>query len=252
MIDPRRLLRALAALAAVVVAGCPGPSSDDPVVTPTTFDAATLRSVRGRATFAGTVPKPRKLPIGGQPECAAHWQGDAFDEEVLVTDGRLANAFVYVKSGAEAWTFAWPKTPVVVANEKCIYRPRVAGAQVHQPIRFTNADPTAHNIHGYMTDGRDFNFTLTNRGNEREIKVRERQLMLQVKCDIHPWMIGYVGVLPHPFFAVTGADGTFELKGLPPGDYVVEAWHETLGTRESKVKVEKADVADVDFAFAPK
>jgi plastocyanin len=206
--------------------------------------------VKGRVLFKGTPPPNPRLPVGGSPECSVLHSGPAFDEAVLVKDGKLRNAFVYVKSGLESLKFPWPTTPIVVANEKCIYRPRVSGARVNQTIKFTNEDPAEHNVHGFSSQGQ-FNFTLRSRGAEGEVTLRSPEVMVAVKCDIHPWMIGYVGVVPHPFFQVTGEDGAFEFKGLPPGDYVVEAWHEKYGAKTLDVKLEPKASKDLEFAFAP-
>jgi plastocyanin len=199
-------------------------------VTPTVIDPATSGTIKGIVKFDGTPPANLKLPVGGNAECAALHAGPAFDEAVLVKNGRLVNALVYVKSGLETHVFAWPKDPVRIANEKCIYTPRVAGAMTNQTIEFLNNDPTAHNIHGYSSQG-DFNFTLVSKGVSDSRKLRKPELVLNVKCDLHPWMRGYVGVFTHPFFRVTGEDGTFELKGLPPGEYEIGAWHERFGEK---------------------
>jgi hypothetical protein len=235
-------------LIGLLVAGCDNTPEPDPVVTPTAIDPATVGSIRGIVKFDGIPPVNFKLPVGGNAECAALHSAPAFDEAILVKDGRLQNVLVYVKAGLEGKVFAWPKEPVRVANERCVYVPRVSGAMIHQPVEFLNNDPTAHNIHGFSSQG-DFNFTLLGKGLSNRIKLRKPELTLRVKCDLHPWMSGSVGVFDHPYFAVTGADGGYALKGLPPGDYEVEAWHERLGTQSRKAKLDAQGSLDVEFGF---
>ena len=238
-------------LIALLVAGCDNPPEPDPVVTPTPIDPATTGSLKGTVKFDGIPPVNLKLPVGGNAECAALHSGPAFDEAVLVKDGRLQNVLVYVKSGLEGKVFAWPKEPIRVANERCVYVPRVSGAMTNQPIEFVNDDPTAHNIHGFSSQG-DFNFTLMGKGLSNRVKLRKPELPLRVKCDLHPWMSGSVGIFAHPYFAVTAADGTWALKGLPPGEYEVEAWHERLGTQSRKAKLDAQGSLDVEFVFTAK
>ena len=223
-------------------------SAPDPVVVATTIDAATVGTIKGKVLFSGTAPKPSKISMAS--ECAGLHASTPLTQDVLVHDGRLQNVFVYVKEGLEKLVFAWPKTPIRIANANCLYEPRVAGVQVHQEIEFTNEDVTVHNIHGFGEESQ-FNFSIQGKGSHNH-KLRSPVIMTRLKCDIHPWMIGWIGALPHPFFHVTGSDGTFELKGLPPGDYVIEAWHEKYGAKTLKAKLDAQGSLDVEFVYSEK
>jgi plastocyanin len=237
-------------LTAILLAACDAGAPPDPRVVPTPLDPARTGRIRGVVAFDGTPPPKRRLPVGGNPECAALHPDGALDEAVLVRDGRLMNVLVFLRSGLGGRVFAWPKEPVRIANARCMYVPRVAAAMTHQPVEFVNEDPADHNVHGFSEQGA-FNFTLLGKGSSRTIKVRRPEAPFRVKCDLHPWMLGWLAVFDHPYFRVTGPDGAFELDGVPAGDYEIDAWHETLGTRNAKVAVSAGGTADLEFRFTP-
>ena len=214
------------------------------------LDPTTTGTIKGKVFFEGTSPALVDLPIRGNPECAVfHPSGAIRSEELLVENGLLRNVFVYVKQGLEGHAFQVPPSPVTVENKRCVYVPHVVGVQAGQPLLLINDDPTLHNVHLYSKSNRAFNLGLPFQGMKQTKKFDAPEVMMTLKCDVHPWMLGYVGVLPHPFFAVTGMDGTFELKGLPPGEYVLEAWHEKLGPQTLTVNVGPQETKDIEFRF---
>ena len=139
----------------------------------------------------------------------------------------LQNAFVYVKDGLGNRTFPVPKTPVVLDQQGCKYRPHVVGIQVGQPLEVRNSDSTLHNVHAIPKVNKEFNFGQPTKGMKSSRTFDKAEVMVPFKCDVHGWMNAYAGVVAHPFFAVSKADGSFEIKGLPPGSYTVEVWHST-------------------------
>ena len=208
--------------------------------------------ITGKVTFSGTAPAAGKLKMDADPVCAAaHPDGAAAEDLVVGDGGSVQNVFVYVKEGAKG-TFPAKTEPAVIDQKGCLYGPRVVGLQVGQPLKFLNSDPTLHNVHGMPKINAPWNFAMPKFVKQKENKdLTKPEVMIHVKCDVHPWMSGYVGVLEHPFFAVTGKDGTFTIEGLPPGEYTVEAWQEKLGAQTAKVKVDAAAPAKQDFTFKP-
>jgi plastocyanin len=188
-------------------------------------------SVSGEVLFRGDLPAPTELRMTG--DCA----GTVSGQDVQVAHGKLANAFVYVREGLEGVVFGRPQEPVVVDQLGCVFVPHVIGVQSGQPITFKNSDPTLHNVHTMPDKSRAANFGLGVKGASRTIQFGSPEVMVTVKCDVHPWMRAFIGVLDHPHFAVTGADGTFRFENLPPGDYVIESWHERFGRREAALKL---------------
>jgi plastocyanin len=212
-------------------------------------DAATAGSISGRVTFAGSPPALPALRMDSDPNCVQQG-GAAPDESVVVgANGALENVFVYVKDGLGTLRFPIPATAVVLDQKGCRYVPHVLGAQVGQTVEILNSDPTLHNIHAVPMSNREFNTGQPIPGMKHTHRFTAREVMVPFKCDVHPWMRAYIGVLDHPFFAVTNADGSFELKGLPPGSYTVEAWHETLGTQTQMVTIGAKEAGTVAFSF---
>ena len=218
---------------------------------PTPLDLSTVGTVSGDVRFEGPAPEQTVLDLRSQAECAAQHSGPVYGGDVLVRDGKVENALVYVKEGLGDRVFAVPETPVVVDQKGCLFVPRVAAAQVGQPVRFLNSDPLPHNVHGIPQHAAGWNFSLGVRGAARTLTVDAAGPVIEVKCDIHPWMKAYLGMFDHPYFAVTGTDGRFALTALPPGTYVIEAWHERFGTRTMNVSLAAKEAKSITFTFGP-
>jgi plastocyanin len=190
--------------------------------------------------------------MDSDPNCATQGSG-ATDESVVVgANGALQNVFVYVKDGLGDLRFPVPTAAAVIDQKGCKYIPHVLGAQVGQPVEIVNSDPTLHNVHAIPKANQEFNTGQPIQGMKHMHTFSTKEVMVPFKCDVHGWMRAYIGVLDHPFFAVTGPDGSFSLRGLPPGTYTIEAWHETLGTQTQTVTIAAKESKDVAFAFKPK
>jgi len=212
-------------------------------------------SITGKAVFDGPAPKAKKIKTDADPQCAAmHADSPLMSEDAEVgAGGGLQNVFVYVKSGVTG-DHPCPKEPVTINQKGCHYDPHVFGMHTGQLLLIKNSDDTLHNIHAMpdtdKTGNKDFNNAQPASAADLKKTFQKPEVMVKFKCDVHPWMSAYVGVLDHPFFAVTGADGTFTIKGLPAGDYEVEAWHEKFGTQTAKIKVGAGEAKTADFKFA--
>ncbi len=243
---------AAAALAlALAGTGCGGTQPEqaapaaEPAVTINPVDPATAGSITGRIAFAGTPPAPQPIKTASDPNC----QTALTTESLVVTGGALKNVFVYVKDGLGSLRFPVPATPVVLDQKGCRYMPHVLGIQVGQPMQIVSSDPTLHNVHAVAERNREFNTGQPVPGVPHTHTFSTTEVMVPFKCDVHRWMTAFVGVLDHPFYAVSSDDGRFELKGLPPGTYTIEAWHEQLGTQTQTVTIGAQETKDVAFSF---
>jgi hypothetical protein len=195
------------------------------------------------------VPAPRIIPVGSDPTCAAAHPDGIVVRDVTGTGGGVADAFVYIAAGLEDRVFAPPVDPVVIDQHGCWYVPRVAGAMTGQPVVFRSSDDTLHNVHGEPRANTRWNFGLPRRNSERTIVLEGPEVMVPVRCDVHPWMRLDLGVVPHPYFAVTGEDGRFRLGAVPAGTYTLAAWHPTLPRREQTITVTAGGTTTVDLSF---
>ena len=207
--------------------------------------------ITGVVTFAGKAPKPRPLPMDSDPQCAKQGPG-ATSEVILVGPGNgIQNVFVYVKDGLGTRRYAVPASPATLDQKGCRYVPHVFGVQVGQTVLLSNSDPLIHNVHALPKNNREFNFGQPAKTPPVERVFEQAEIGLPFKCDVHGWMNAYVNVVPHPFFAVTTDEGTFEIKGLPAGSYTLELWHERLGTQTLPVTVAADAPAKVSASFKP-
>ena len=212
-------------------------------------DAATAGSIAGKVKFEGTPPAAETLRM--TKDCAPGPGPNPQSEAILVSaDGSLQNVFVWVKDGLDAaYTFDTPAKAAELSQSGCIYRPRVMGVQVGQSIEIVNMDNTLHNVHALPMTNSEFNKHQPTQGQRMTHVFTAPEVMVRFKCDVHPWMSSWVGVVAHPFFAVSDNAGQFDIKGLPPGTYTLEAWHEKFGKQTTKVTVGDHQDQKIDFTF---
>lgn len=206
-------------------------------------------TIQGTVSFEGTPPAETPINMNSDPVCASLHKAPVYPEDVVVNGKNLENVFVYVKHGLEQYSFVPPAEPAVLNQEGCRYSPHVFGIMVNQKLRIVNSDPALHNVHCQTDKNSSFNFGQPLKGMETVRTFVTPEVMIHFKCDVHKWMSAYLGVLPHPYFGVTGNDGTFALQNLPPGEYVIEAWHEKLGTQSQTVKVGDKGKKEIRFSF---
>lgn len=213
-------------------------------------DTATAGSVTGSVKLEGAAPKARKINMAADAYCSSQHPSGASDEEV-VTDagGDLANVIVYVKEGLGNRTFDVPKTPVELSQKGCMYTPHVIALMAGQNLAVVNADKTTHNIHPVPKNNREWNKSQQVGAPNIEDAFAREEVSIPVKCNIHPWMKSYIAVFKNPYFQVTGANGSFDLKNLPPGTYTIEAWHEKYGTSDQTVTIGPKESKAVSFTF---
>ena len=210
--------------------------------------SASFADIKGTINFEGNAPDPEQIDMSAVKECAQQHPDGAFDESVVVNDGKLANVIISVKeapAGGQA-----PTAPAVLDQKGCQYKPHVLAVMVGQPIAVRNDDPFLHNVHSLAIDNPAFNFGQPNVDPGRKVdpmKVAER---FKIKCDVHPWMSAHVSVFDHPFFAVSKEDGTFTIPGnLPDGEVTLVAWHEKLGEQKTQVTVGGDGSGSTAFVF---
>ena len=252
-------------LGLLVLFGCGGQpqdvaATDEQAKTPTPIQLAQATTgagagktgsgvIHGSIAFSGTAPAAEKVSMAADPVCQQQHTEAALSEAVVVNaNGTLKNVFVYVKEGATG-SYPPPSTPATLDQHGCWYTPHVLGVQVGQPLDILNSDATLHNVNAKPTANQPFNIAQPVKGMKTSKKFTKPEIMVSTKCNVHPWMQAYIGVVDHPFFAVSGADGSFEITGLPAGTYTLAAWHERYGTQTLQVTVGDGETATVDFAF---
>lgn len=238
-------------LLSLLISACTKAPEAPPAAAEPAVDAATAASLSGHVTFAGTLPAAEVIRMDGDPKCVTAAQGEERRTEFFASDDgkSLGNVFIYVKEGLPQRMYPVPNTPVVLDQQKCRYIPRVVGVQVGQPLEIRNSDPLLHNVHGEGAINQPFDYGQPLQGIKTNHTFTTREVMVPVKCQVHAWMRGYVGVVEHPFFAVTDGGGRFTIPQLPPGTYTIEAWHERLGTQTQQITVAPKDAKTLDFAF---
>jgi plastocyanin len=243
-------LRPLAAALLMATAACGGePPAAAPAAGAMRVDESKAANVAGRVLIEGDVPGNPSIKMSADPYCVrANAEARSF-ENFIVSDGGLENVFVWVKDGLGNYHFDVPAEAVTVDQQGCRYNPHVFGVRAGQPLEILNSDDTLHNVNARGEINQPFNIGQFQKGMKNTATFTAQEVMIMFKCDVHPWMNAYAGVVSHPYFAVTKQGGRFELKTLPAGTYTIEAWHEKLGTQTQTVTVAENESKTITFAF---
>jgi len=225
------------------------PATNAPTGKP--VDATTSGSITGTIKIDGTPPKMKIINMAAEPGCAKERAGQpAMTEDVVPgEDGTLQNVVVYLKGDFSQYAFTAPTTPVTIDQKGCQYHPHVLALMTDQPLQVINSDPVTHNIHPNPKDNREWNQSQPPGAPPFEQDFARQEIAIPVKCNIHPWMKMYIAVFANPYFEVTGKDGSFAIKNVPPGTYTVTAWHERYGVIEQSVTIQPKESKSVTLTY---
>ena len=214
-------------------------------------------TITGKVSLTGDAPAPKPIDMNADAACASK-NPNAVAEDVVVKDGKIEYVFVYIKDGQltdgkkiGSLSFQPSSTPVVLDQDGCHYKPHVLGIQTNQKFQVKNSDPTAHNVNVQPKGNAPWNQSQPPNAPVIEKTFTRAETLIPVKCNQHPWMKAWIGVLKHPFYAVSREDGSFEIAGVPPGKYTVTAWHEKYGEKTMDVTVGDKGSATADFTYSP-
>jgi len=215
-------------------------------------NALAASTITGTVTYAGTMPKLNPLSMDADPACAKkHTAPVANEMLVLGPNNSMANILVWVSKGVPAGkTYPAPTTPATLDQKGCQYLPHVQDMMVGQPYKILNEDGILHNVHALPKVNKQFNQPMPGTMKEKTVSFDKPEDVFQIKCDVHPWMVAYVGVYTHPFHATTKSDGKFTISGLDPGTYEITVWHERLGMQKATVTVAANETKAQNFKFA--
>lgn len=249
----RKLAYGVAVALAAATLSCSEPAQKPAPVPADAIPAGTVlgkATIKGRVVYAGPPVTPQKISMASDATCRHKHDGEPLKEDLVVgTDGGLMYAFVQVSSGQPSRPFAPPADAVTLDQRGCTYVPHVVGVQVGQPVLIVNSDATLHNVHTVSQANKPFNFGMSVEGQKATRFFAEPEVMVKAKCDVHPWMASYIGVVANPWFAVTDASGRFTLNSLPAGEYVIEVWHETLGVSKQSVTLGDGEQKEISFSY---
>ena len=208
-------------------------------------------SISGTIKYEGDIPKFNEIKMDADPICLTHHSAPVYPQTLVVGEGNtMGNVFVYVKKGSAKKAYPVPAEPLVIDQNGCQYTPHVAGVMVGQTVKILNPDGTLHNVHALCKVNQEFNLAMPKFRAETTKVFDKEEFMFPLKCDVHPWMSGWLAVLPHPFFAATKSDGKFKIDNLPAGTYEIEAWHEKLGTQKASLTLTADETKEVNFTFS--
>lgn len=246
-----RIVVGAASVLLLVAAGCKKQAATETAPKPSfaTIDWSTAGTIEGTVHYVGTPPKPIEIDMNQDPACTLGPTN--YSEGYVVNKGGFANVFIYVKDGLGNRVYAAPTQPVDIDQKGCRYVPHLVGVMVGQPVRFTNSDPTMHNIHMTPTvsGNQAVDISQPPSSGQDERTFHQPELMMPVRCNNHPWMQAFINVAANPFYAVSDASGHFVIKGLPPGTYTLVADQENLGQKIATVTVGPKQAVTRDFTY---
>jgi hypothetical protein len=205
--------------------------------------------ITGKVTLKGTPPPERPLPL--DPACGKIHPTKKTRLYVVGQGGELADTFIYVKDGVTGKQFPLPEKPALIDQVGCEYTPYVSGLMVNQKLLVRNSDPVLHNVHPIpaVAGNKESNIAQLPKSKDLEFTFPKEEPFLRFKCDVHPWMFSYVSVMSHPFYSVSGKDGTFKIQNLPAGKYTIEANHRKAGKKTMEVEVPATGSKEANFEF---